>query len=597
MWRRSVRSLAQSVALAYAAAPRELRAIVALQAISTACLLGQLYVLRSMVGYLLASPDGLGDLVPRLFVLAVATGGNALATGLAGERQRLLVELVRRHAIDRILDVTTAVDLHVMETVEFHDALARARQQSLIRPPQVVSGLAATAQAIITGSALVVALATVTPVLVPVLGATTLMGVALMRRNSRDLHAVDRSLTANDRKAWYLEDVLSSRGGAKETRVFALAPFLGAQRSEFADNRVEAYRRLIRRRSTRVVLVALAVVGATVATAAVLAALVVADRLTVADAAAAAVIAQQLAALGRSGSVGVGQVYENSLFLADVEEFTQLASRHQPAAATVPLPPLRRLRVDNVGFTYPGTTRQVLTDVSCEITAGQIVAFVGENGSGKTTLTKLLCGLYRPSSGTISWDDDDQASVNAAEWQRRFGVVFQDFVRYELSARLNIAVGRHEAEADLTRVRDAAGRADADGFLARLVDGYDTVLSRAYAGGADLSIGEWQRLALARAFFADAPVLILDEPTSALDPRVEQELLARVRHLAGARTVVLVSHRLSSVRFADRVFVLRDGALVEAGTHAELMARNGHYAELFNVQAAAYRSENDAGGR
>jgi ATP-binding cassette subfamily B protein len=173
-------------------------------------------------------------------------------------------------------------------------------------------------------------------------------------------------------------------------------------------------------------------------------------------------------------------------------------------------------------------------------------------------------------------------------WRRRFAVVFQDFVRYELSARINVAIGRHRARDDEQAVRAAASLADADGFLGALGGGYDTVLSRSYDDGAELSIGQWQRVALARAFFCEAPVLILDEPTSALDPRVEQNLLERVRALAGERTILLVSHRLSSVRYADRIFVLREGELVEQGTHDELMAEQGHYFDLFTLQASAY---------
>ena len=209
--------------------------------------------------------------------------------------------------------------------------------------------------------------------------------------------------------------------------------------------------------------------------------------------------------------------------------------------------------------------------------------------SGKTTLAKLLCGLYQPTDGTIRWNETEAASVAPADWRRRFGVVFQDFMRYELPARLNVAIGRHEAQADLESVRGAAQRADADGFLSGLVDGYETVLSRAFVGGAELSVGQWQRIALARAFFSDAPVLVLDEPTAALDPRVEQELLARVRSLPGDRTVLLISHRLLSVRFVDRILVLEDGVLIEEGGHDVLVAAGGHYADLFEIQAAAYR--------
>jgi ATP-binding cassette subfamily B protein len=587
------RAVRGSLELVHAAAPRDLRAVAALQLVSAGCLVGQLLVLRALLTVVLKvdRADGvLGRLLPELLGLLVLTATGALATGLAAERQRLMVELVRREAMQRILAVTTTVALARYETGGFNNALSRARQQALVRPTQIVAGLLGAAQGVLASAALIVTLAAIAPVLLPVLLVGVVPTLFLLRRNSTDLHQVDRSLTTTDRQRWYLEDVLSTTGGAKESRVFGLPLLLGPMQRRLADDRVEAYRRLIRRRSWRVGLTAVLSAGALVLGLTLLGALVVTGRLTAAAAGAAGLVLQQLTGALRGVTGGVGAVLENRLFLAEVDSFTQMAPT-SPPPTTRPVPPdaPAELVLDHVSFCYPGTDRPVLRDVSLGIGAGKVVAVVGENGSGKTSFAKLLCGLYAPTSGSVLWGGTDATEVDEHDWRARFSVVFQDFARYELSARLNVAVGRHDQADDLAGIRAAAALSDADEFLSRLEDGYETTLSRAYAGGAELSVGQWQRLALARAFFSDAPVLVLDEPTSALDPRVEQELLHQVTTMSGSRTVVLISHRLSSVRFADQIFVLRRGELIESGDHDQLITSGGHYADLFDVQAAAYR--------
>jgi ATP-binding cassette subfamily B protein len=232
--------------------------------------------------------------------------------------------------------------------------------------------------------------------------------------------------------------------------------------------------------------------------------------------------------------------------------------------------------------------------VSIELRAGQVVALVGENGSGKTTLAKLLGGLYAPTSGTVRWDAVDASTVDPDALRRLVTVVFQDFARYNFTAADNIGLGDVDRLGDRPGIEAAADRAGADRMVRRLPDGYDSVLGREFDTGQDLSTGQWQRIAIARAFFRDAPVVVLDEPTASLDARAEHELFDRIRRLLRGRTVLLVSHRFSTVRSADRIYVLHRGRVTEEGSHDELMAADGTYAELFRLQAAAFLSPEDA---
>jgi len=288
---------------------------------------------------------------------------------------------------------------------------------------------------------------------------------------------------------------------------------------------------------------------------------------------------------------GFSAVAGQAMYLDDLFSFFEIKPEILSPANPLPFPaPIRDgFTFEDVGFRYPGAERWAVRNLSFSLHAGEVLALVGENGAGKTTLVKLLARLYDPDEGRILLDGHDLREYDLFELRRNIGVIFQDFVRFHLSASDNIAVGRIDARDDRDRIERAARASLADEVIARLPHGYEQLIGRRFKTGVDLSGGEWQKVAIARAYMRDAQVLILDEPTAALDARAEFEVFQRFKELSAGKTAVLISHRFSSVRMADRIVVLGEGRVEATGTHAELMARGGRYKELFELQAAGYR--------
>jgi ATP-binding cassette subfamily B protein len=284
-------------------------------------------------------------------------------------------------------------------------------------------------------------------------------------------------------------------------------------------------------------------------------------------------------------------IADQALFLTDLVDFFAVKPRIRSRVNAMPAPrPIQSgFEFRNVCFNYPGSTRLVLNNLNFRIEAGERIALVGENGQGKTTLVKLVSRLYDPTSGMILLDGVDLRDYNIEDLHKEIGVIFQDFMRYDLSARDNIGVGRIEASHDEFLLNEAARKSGADDVLSKLPNGLDQVLGRRFEGGVDLSGGEWQKFALARAYLRDSQVLILDEPTAALDAAAEADVFEQFAELTRGRTALFISHRLSTVKMADRIIVIEDGRVREQGTHKELLNNGGRYARLFEMQAANYR--------
>lgn len=527
--------------------------------------------------------------------LAVTVAGEGLAR-LSSLLESLLGDLFANRVSVRLMEHASTLDLAQFEDPAVYDHLERARR-STVRRIGLLSMLLKTLQDLITLMTLVAALILYVPWLLLLLVLAVIPAFLGETRFASLEYSLLYRWTPERRMLDYLRYVGASDVTAKETRLFGLSPFLVERYADLADEFYEANKQLAVRRS--LVSTALAMIGSVGLYGAygVIIYLTVIGHRSPAGLFTIGVLTfligsfRQSQNLIQSVLLSLSEIYEQSLYLRDLFTFFELRPRiaSAPDARSVPQPIRRGFVFEDVGFRYPGSDRWALRHVSLEFAPGERIALVGENGAGKTTLVKLLARLYDPEEGRILLDGVDLKEYDLEDLHRNIGVIFQDFVRYELILRENIGVGEIEAAENRERIEEAARRSLADDVAGRLSAGYEQQIGRRFEGGVDLSGGEWQKVALARAYLRDAQVLILDEPTAALDARAEYQVFVRFSELTRGKMAVIISHRFSTVRMAEHIVVLRHGEVVEQGSHEELLAEEGLYAELFNLQAAGYR--------
>ena len=521
--------------------------------------------------------------------LGIAVVGEGLAR-LSSLLESLLGDLFGNRLSVRLMEHAATLDLAQFEDAEIYDHLERARRQTVGRI-SLFTLLLGTAQDLIT----LISLASVLLVQLPWL--LLLLTVAVLPAFLGEAHfaSLGYSLlfqwTPERRLLDYLRYMGASDESAKEVKLFGLSNFLIGRYSALSDKFYEENKKLaVRRNIVSTLLVTVGTLGYYGAYAVIIYRTVMGD-FTIGTLTFLAGSFRSSRGLIQSVLIALSSIYENSLYLRDLFTFfdVQPTVVSKPGARAVPKPIASGFRFENVGFRYPGSQHWAVRHLTFTLDPHERIALVGENGAGKTTLVKLLARLYDPDEGRIVLDGVDLREYDLDSLRRNIGVIFQDFVRYDFLLRENIGVSQVEALDDDARIREAARRSLADSVAQRVPQGFDQMLGRRFENGVELSGGEWQKVALARAYMRDAQVLILDEPTAALDARAEYEVFLRFAELTKGRMAVLISHRFSTVRMADRILVLKGGELVDDGTHEELVARGGLYAELFSLQAAGYR--------
>jgi ATP-binding cassette, subfamily B, bacterial len=595
---RLTRLVARSLSMVWQSARKPFAALIGLQILNAVALVFQVIAIQLALTAVLtisASAGGGGvpwSLVQPVLLLAGATALTAVIASVQAGLGRYAGELVAAVMWQRVLHVATRVDLRKFESARFYDRLQRVQASALTRPYQITYGLVGTIGAVVASIGLLVAIMLVQPALLPLLLIAGVPVLITSRRQSQLEFDFLARQTQSMRLRTYLTWVQTGRDEAKEVRAFGLARNFGKRLNTLY---AEYLRDLAQHLLQRSKLGAIGSLGSAVLLALTLVLLVwliSTGRLNIAEAAAALVAIRLLASQVQNGFTGVQAIFESGLFIDDLDGFLTLAPAAEGGSREIAPPAeFRRIRADAVSFSYPGRSQLALQAANIEIDSGEVVALVGENGSGKTTLAKVIAGLYEPGSGAVRWDGIDVRGFRPELFRERVAIIFQDFVRYALSAEENIAIARPDDEIDHAAIREAAKIADADAFLSALPAGYQTPLSRRFAGGHELSGGQWQKVAIARAFYRRAPLVVIDEPTASLDARAEYELFSSLHEVLRGRTALIISHRFSTVRTADRIYVLDHGRVVEHGSHDELMDLGGRYAELFHLQASAYSAD------
>jgi ATP-binding cassette, subfamily B, bacterial len=579
VWEAAPKVIASSIILRVSAALLPL-AVLAV----TKVIIDAVYVYTTHTGGL---PRYFWWLVALEFVFACAA---AILARLITFCEIVLADKYSRHISTKIMEHASRLDLTSFEDPLFYDKMERARVQGTDRIVMIQStGLLV--QQVMTTVSLAVSIVFFSPwilmalvlcVVPAFLGEThfAFMGYSLNFRQTPAKREMD-----------YLRILGGSKETAKELKLFGLSSFLVGRYTKLSNELHEQNVSLAKRRLwVGVLLTLLGTVGyygsyAFVIYQTVIGVLTIGTLTFMTGAIAGA--ATNIQAVFSTFST----IADQALFITDLLEFFALRPKvfSKPGALPVPRPIRQGFEFQDVSFAYPGQTRLVLTNVSFRLDPTERLALVGENGQGKTTIVKLLTRLYDPIGGRILLDGVDLREYDLDDLWKEIGVIFQDFMRYDLTAAENIAIGRIEDQENVFRLRSAAQKSLAEQVIRKLPKGYDQVLGRRFEGGVDLSGGEWQKIALARAYLRDAQLLILDEPTAALDARSEHEVFQRFAELTKGKMALLISHRFSTVKMADRILVLEGGRIAEQGAHDELLRNKGRYAEMFELQAASYR--------
>ncbi|WP_406634929.1 ATP-binding cassette domain-containing protein [Amycolatopsis sp. WGS_07] len=583
----------RTAVLAWRADRGALAALVTAQVLAGVATAAGLFTAQRLMAAIVSGQPSAFVLPVAVLVAAAAVRGlgQAVATAAGGR----LGPKVSRAAQEKLLATVAEAELLAVEDSEFQNLVASARRgaDSAQRIVERAVGLNGVLLAMTAAAA---ALAAFSPLLLPVLGLVVAAHVWGAGRTAGSRFASVTRRTEHTRQLDQLAMLLTSRSSAEEVRANRLGGFLLGHYRRLAADAEREQARLARREAGTQVLTGTVAGFLGFLGYGALALLVLAGQLPLASAAAAAIAIRASSASAGALVLYLRQVYEESLYFQRWEEACAQAAREAMASGARIPAANGEIVAKGLRFTYPGAVEPALDGVDLRFRPGEVVALVGENGSGKSTVAKVLAGLYPPDGGSLCWAGVPYAQLDRARLAGRIAVLSQSFVQWPFTARMNVGVGRADREPDPESLAAAVRETGAAPVIDRLALGWDTLLAREFWGGVNLSGGQWQRIALARTWFRDAPVLIVDEPTAALDPAAEIGVFDRIGGLARAgRTVVLITHRLASVAAADRIYVLHQGKVVEQGTHAELLATGGRYASEYLLQAAQFGAKEKSG--
>ncbi len=556
--------------------------------------LATLYIIKLLIDTITAalqSGDAMASFQRIIYLVAAAAlvtilqAGVRLAGNYVAEAQGAVVTDYVSKALH---EKSISLDLAYYENPQYYDTLHRAQREGPYRPTKIVNGLTRVLQNGVSLVAMVGLLFMFHWSVGLLLFASTLPGVFAQVIHARRQFEWQKKRTHEERRATYLSNVLTVDMFAKEIRLFGLGSFFADSfnhiRTLLRHEKLALSRKKLLAEFFAQLFAALIVMGCLlfIAMRALQGAITVGDMVMFYQA------FQRGVGNLKDLLTNVAALYEDNMFVTYFFEFLDIENAIKDPSQPLPVPPqlASGIALEKVSFRYPGSRSAVLEDISLTIGPGEVVALVGANGAGKSTLVKLLCRLYDPQEGRITLDNTDLRSFALQDLRRQISVVFQDFARYYLTVKENIHLGNITISQDSEKIKEAAIKANADTFIDKLPHGYDTVLGRWFYDGEEISLGEWQKIVLARAFLRDSQLIILDEPTSSLDIHTEYHLYQKFRELIAGHSALLISHRFSTVRMADRIYVVDGGRLAEQGTHTELMAINGIYADMYTKQAA-----------
>ena len=582
------------MALAWAASPRSLVRYSLLGMLSAAMPAITVYlgaVLVNRIADARLHSLQLRDMLPIVAGLWIATAVQRAVGAYMGYGRNLFVRRVQLEAERRLLAKAAKVDIGHFDNSDWHDRLARAKRDVSWRPGDLTWSVLGLSSNLVTIVLMAGLLASLHYVLVVLALAAALLSLVLERQVTSRLYEFFYKETPEEREREYMGDLLAQPRTTKEIRAYVLADYLLARHQRLSEDLFHL-REQMYRSATRVSMLTGLVSGTTLALAYLFVAAQGAAG-TIDPGGVVLVIGAFASVAGTLGNISSTfvAVDQHTTFLDDYFSFLAMEPL-VPVPAKPQLVPARLtggIEFDNVTFSYPGGTGTAVANLNLNIRSGELIALVGENGAGKSTLVKLLLRFYDPDQGSVRIGGVDLKDVDPQTLRSRIGVLFQDYASYELTIRENVMLGRPDDKVDDDRVMEALRDARSDWLLRKMPKGLDAKVGRLFEGGHDLSGGEWQRLALARIMYRDADIWILDEPTSSLDPEAEAGIFAELKENLRGRIGIVISHRFSTVRIADRIAVIADGRVTELGTHGELLLAGGRYSQLFELQAAGYR--------